>query len=105
MGLGAAASETLQSHDTYHNQEAVVILQGCWSSVLCTEWNIPALGYKTDHGCKTQLSGEPVRLLPGGYSNFRLASILHAYLLFLDANPQQLILSGMSIILANSVDY
>lgn len=94
-GGGGGPSETerwayprLQSRVlTHHNQEAVVILQGCWSSVFCRESDIPVLEHKTDRVCTTQFSGDSVSLLPEGHSHFHPASILDACWIFLEANP------------------
>lgn len=69
----------LQFHDTHHNQEAVVILQGCWSSVFCIESNIPVLGHKTDCVCKTQLSGGTSEPAARGHSNSHPVSSLDVY--------------------------
>lgn len=93
MGVGAGhlkqkAYPRLQSRVlTHHNQEAVVILQGCWSSVFCRESDIPVLEHKTDRVCTTQFSGDSVSLLPEGHSHFHPASILDACWIFLEANP------------------
>lgn len=76
----------LQFQDTHHNQEAVVVLLGCWSSVFCIELNIPDLGHKTERVCKTQLSGEPVSRLPERHSSFHPVSILDVYQIFLEVN-------------------
>lgn len=85
-GAGAGAGRQKQKGelyprlwDTHHNQEAVVALQGCWSSVFCRESNIPVLGHKTDHVCKTQFSGELESLVPEGHSNFHPVSIRDVY--------------------------